>query len=411
MAWRDQLRKVRFGNRDLVGASWRGAPFFVDAADLEVGRRQARHEYPQRDIPYIEDLGRRAREYRLEGYVIGDTYMADRDRLIQAIEAPGPGTLVHPYLGTLTVTLTSCRVGERTTEGRLARFSFVFLEAGANVVPVAETDTGAAVETAAAAADAALQASFVRTFSVAGAPAFVEAAAVARVDEVATTLETAGARTGGSGSTWSRFRAGLRELREDATGLVREPKALAEAVQARIREIQTLASEEGLALTGLTTLRRYGQDLALIVQATLGRIREAANDLGLRRLVRGSGATTAATAAAASRPASYDEAVRLRDDLADWLDEVVVDLADAGDDETAAAVDAVRIAVVQDLTARGGTLARLRTVTPVVTLPALVLAHQLYGDATRADELVARNRIRHPGFVPGGRALEVLTDA
>jgi prophage DNA circulation protein len=43
------------------------------------------------------------------------------------------------------------------------------------------------------------------------------------------------------------------------------------------------------------------------------------------------------------------------------------------------------------------------------TLPALVVAHRVYGDATRADEIVSRNRVRHPGFVPGGIALEVAT--
>jgi len=39
------------------------------------------------------------------------------------------------------------------------------------------------------------------------------------------------------------------------------------------------------------------------------------------------------------------------------------------------------------------------------------VAHRLYGDALAADGIVARNRIRHPGFVTGGQALEVLTDA
>jgi prophage DNA circulation protein len=39
-----------------------------------------------------------------------------------------------------------------------------------------------------------------------------------------------------------------------------------------------------------------------------------------------------------------------------------------------------------------------------------VVAHQLYGDATKADEIIARNRnVRHPGFVRGGQALEVLS--
>jgi prophage DNA circulation protein len=37
----------------------------------------------------------------------------------------------------------------------------------------------------------------------------------------------------------------------------------------------------------------------------------------------------------------------------------------------------------------------------------LVIAHRVYQDASRVDELVLRNGIRHPGFVPAV-ALEVL---
>ena len=63
--------------------------------------------------------------------------------------------------------------------------------------------------------------------------------------------------------------------------------------------------------------------------------------------------------------------------------------------------------------ARGGTLARLQTHVPAVTMPALVIAQRLYGDPARmearAAEIAARNKVPHPGFVPGGAALQVLS--
>jgi hypothetical protein len=43
---------------------------------------------------------------------------------------------------------------------------------------------------------------------------------------------------------------------------------------------------------------------------------------------------------------------------------------------------------------------RLIEVTPKQTLPALVLAYQQFGDASRADEIVTRNAVQHPGFLP-----------
>ena len=95
----------------------------------------------------------------------------------------------------------------------------------------------------------------------------------------------------------------------------------------------------------------------------------------------------------------------MRDELSDRLELE----AETADDSVYTALVDLRAATVRDLTARGASLAGLRTVTPAATLPALVLAHRLYGDAARADELTLRNRLRHPGFVVGGSALEVLS--
>ena len=52
--------------------------------------------------------------------------------------------------------------------------------------------------------------------------------------------------------------------------------------------------------------------------------------------------------------------------------------------------------------------------TPGATLPAIVIAQIVYGDAigevaARAEQIVARNRIAHPAFVPGGEPLELLS--
>lgn len=69
MSWRDRL----------LPASFRGAEFLVDSHSTEAaGRRAAVHEYPGRDTPYAEDLGRRTGEYRIQGYVLGEDYLHSR---------------------------------------------------------------------------------------------------------------------------------------------------------------------------------------------------------------------------------------------------------------------------------------------------------------------------------------------
>ena len=90
----------------------------------------------------LEDLGRRTKTYDIEAFVVGDDYANVRDRLIEACDQPGAGELVHPYLGSLQVACTACNLTERTREGRMARFSLSFVEAGANQYPTNRVNTG-----------------------------------------------------------------------------------------------------------------------------------------------------------------------------------------------------------------------------------------------------------------------------
>ncbi|MDQ7010357.1 MAG: hypothetical protein Q9M29_00915, partial [Mariprofundaceae bacterium] len=68
----------------------------------------------------------------------------------------------------------------------------------------------------------------------------------------------------------------------------------------------------------------------------------------------------------------------------------------------------LRAAMVRDLTERAGRLPQIGVFTPRSGMPALLLAHRIHGDASRDAEIIARNSIRHPGFVPGGSPLEVI---
>src|SRR5271163_2784072 len=95
-------------------ASFRGVRFYVDTANAEGGRRWADHEYPARNTPFAEDLGRAQRVWRFTGYVIGDTWPLQRDALIRACEQDGPGELVHPTIG--GTVQAACRVYTATEE-------------------------------------------------------------------------------------------------------------------------------------------------------------------------------------------------------------------------------------------------------------------------------------------------------
>ncbi|MDR2507616.1 MAG: DNA circularization N-terminal domain-containing protein [Candidatus Accumulibacter sp.] len=168
MGWRDELQP----------ASFRGAVFFARGAELSTGRRLARHEYPQRDLPWLEDMGRKAREYKIEAFIAGPDYMRARDALLKAVEAPGPGQLAHPWLGVVSVTVSECSLSESTASGGLARFSITFVEAGKQGEPDKSADTLSAIVTAKTRALEAFAADFARQFNVMKQPEFVRADAI-----------------------------------------------------------------------------------------------------------------------------------------------------------------------------------------------------------------------------------------
>ena len=92
MTWKDRLQD----------ASFRGVPFKVEEESTGTGRRVETHEYPNRDKPYTEDLGKITFRPSITAYVVGDDCFDQRDRLIDALNKPGPGTLVQPNRHSLT---------------------------------------------------------------------------------------------------------------------------------------------------------------------------------------------------------------------------------------------------------------------------------------------------------------------
>jgi prophage DNA circulation protein len=144
----------------LQPASFKGAIFFVDIDEKGGGRRLVPHEFPKRDVPYTEDMGRRARRYTIQAYIVsgaenGFDYRPLRDALVLQLEAEGPGPLVHPTMGTDTVEVDTFRVTERRELGGYVEFEMQFIEAGSQISTTPITDTVTAAIAAATSAIAA----------------------------------------------------------------------------------------------------------------------------------------------------------------------------------------------------------------------------------------------------------------
>ncbi len=117
-------------------------------------------------------------------------------------------------------------------------------------------------------------------------------------------------------------------------------------------------------------------------------------------LVRRTACAALATAVAGYQPTSYDDAMTQLQGVTALLDAESISAADAGDTDSYLALRALRAAVSDDLLTRGAQLPTLMTVTTPVPMPSLTLAYELYGDATRSDDLIARADPIAPLFMP-----------
>ena len=400
MAWKDQLRP----------ASFRDVPFQVESDDLSAGRRVQIFEYPQRDKPFAEDLGRAAREINITGYVIGPDYMAARDALLAALEESGTGTLVHPWYGSMQVIAKPARVTHSNDEGGLCRFSLVFVEAGELTFPSSVSAAGVKTTLAADTLEAAAIDDFADQFSVDGFSEFVAADAVAKLS---TALSSVNAIAGRVGSILANPVSGITSA---LGSLVRTPSSLATQIMGLFSRASGLvttvsgmfgdgnaANQRAVAgtLAALASFPAPTQPSVLVAPARQQMIdnAEAINALMRRALL-----VQSASMVGGMELPVYEDATALRRDLARALD---AESLSASDTMYQVLQDA-RTAVCQDIGARLDGTARLRLMTPAEPLPAVVLAYDLYEDVARDGEITARNKIRHPGFVPA-EPLKVLS--
>lgn len=394
MAWRDRLRT----------ASFRGIPFFVEAAETGFGRNVVVHEYPGQADPFLEDLGRRARTYEVEAYLLGEDFALVRDRLIAAVEDDeSAGDLVHPDLGTVRVLCRSLTVRESSREGRMARLAFSFVPYSVPSAPADAPDPGAAVGTAVGKLFTAATDDFVDAWNPIDEPAVLTEAGAAQASSFWDFLS--GLKLSGPSDLVASWRGRLEELTDGTIERLADPGSFASELTDFLEELTDAAGSRRAALEAFLGLSRVEASPSF-GNSTAAQEADANRD-AVGKLFRESAVALAAQAAAEIPFETYDDAVATRSRVLDALSGV----QDAAGDLSYQALGAVQAALSDALPLAPGTLPRLRTVAIAEATSALVLAYRLFDDPDRADEIVARNRIANPLTIPGGTTLEVLSRA
>lgn len=149
---------------EYLRASFRGVEFHALDVSSEHGRRGAEGEFPFGEFTAYADLGIKIRRYQLSGQLRENSHIRDARQLITACEFPGPGLLIHPTRGALTVACSriSVRDNPETSMG-VTEVDLEFVEA--NIIGSGFLFGGALGTIALAAITAAVGASISRTYS------------------------------------------------------------------------------------------------------------------------------------------------------------------------------------------------------------------------------------------------------
>lgn len=443
----------------LKQGSFRGIVFdCAMTSSEEFGRRHAIHEYPQRDEVFVEDLGKKVAPFEITAIVIGPDWLERSERLRAAAEEAGPGELVHPWHGVRRVVCLGVKRSYNTRELGAASFVFTFIQAGANIHPSSIADPAQRVRDASdntigparidfeRRIETRRQSSVVRErlraaldgirgrASSALAPSFngqdTGSLDMARdvfgmADDVLGFAEgaTSGVRYAGRGGI-----TGAASLLMGGYGdLVDRPGSLASRTMSLGRLIAYAWSNPAQGSSavrgwndGGASYRSWYQPTSYVgdswANAPTATIATSANnEIALGELMDRAALSAEARRASEREFASREEALAYRDDLDGRIALASMRAADLGDDDSHRALVDLRAASSAHLSAQAGGLERAASFVPNATRPALVVAWQVYGNdpdavVDRASEVTARNGFRHPGFVRGGRPVEVLVD-
>lgn len=385
-------------------ASFRGVPFEVETDKLtDHGRHVVVHEYVKAETYATEDLGRRAGRVKLTAYLGGDDAYARRDALVEACSAPGPAMLVLP---TGRARLCRCiSVGtsdERSKQGYVA-VELEFVEAGSSIGPVGFPIGDRIVASALAALPALLGSAVARRSDWTAAPRDVLQATA--VNAVAL-METVRASVVLDPEPAAELFAALQDL---STAV--EELAGAEATADWIARSATVAADISEAADPEQAAPAW-RIATTDAPALVPRTKSPALSRSIAPPARG---------AAAFEATALCEFARTQASRA-YPDRQSADAARTALDETAAiALPRIGAALGEDVyalcsdavaTASAHIAAVALDLKPVIvaetaiTIPSTLAAWALYGDASRARDIVYRNRVATPLMLP--RRFEAL---
>lgn len=397
----------------LQTASFRGVTFGVREINTTMGRRSILHEYPYRDEPYAEDLGRKAREFSINAFVMNPNDFSASRQLASVLEDYNtPGTFVHPSMGQIQVIPKECTHTFSNQEGGIEYFSVTFVETFGNNFPSVSVDTQSLIRSSVNNLLDTSNSYFADNFRTANLPDFIAQSAQDNLNAFSAKFRSIinfGSARNDNPTAYSKLIARLNDFNDAIPVLVTKPAQLAQTINQLNSDLNaTFPNNLGLAMLMQARLYEYGDGFVLIVASTNLREIEKVNQDQLIYLIKASALAMMIRNVASMTFDSSDDAIATRDSIDEKASTLLLTLANNFDDEIYKALDNALSSMIQDIRIRSANLATIRSYQLADSLPSLVLAYEYLDDSTQDEELVARNKVENPLFVPANSTIKVV---
>ena len=420
---------------DIRTASFREVEFHIADTDVSGGRRVVKHEFPQRDIPYTEDLGRKAKSFNVTGFVTGKNYQFQRDKLIEALDKEGAGILIHPIHGEIKVQCETYSYKDSWSDHGKSSFTMTFAETQDTDLVLVTEPPETVIDKLCAELESLCGDIFGANF----------------LTNLSTLYDSALAVVGavvGAISTVMSIATSVLDFADDITrsvldaqagyaGLMQTPDKLARRITApskRLQEANRLNRKSNSQTSSLrfgeTNNRFASQTSVRIFNAliklnadleeqtrsnnlrnTARQIQDAKNKNAVRLLTSTYNTTTAINTALEMKFDTYASASIVRNKLFTMLDDLVLQSENFDNtDEYYQKIKDLKIKIALAIPPQGATLNDIQQISAEVDTCGLVAVFEKYGFLGDIEnDFIDRNGIRHPGLISAGSELEVIS--
>lgn len=384
MNWKDQLRP----------ASFRGVEFFVMEPPSAGGggRRVVEHQFPGGDFAKYEDNGRNARKFTLSCYIWGDDYVTKRDKVEDAFDQEGYGTLVHPTRGEMECLAT---ISDAVEEGGVCTWNVEF-SVKQTPASLVKADWSSRLGTAGAEAAQSANENFKENFSASESSRLVSTA-TRTANELFDSLDEAMSAIAEVIEAGDQLKAAIESIKSRVDSLVRDAALYANEISSLFGLVQgDVPPKEATRI-----FRNMFQDCGYFYPYeanTPVRRKEIANTNAQRIHMRSMIVSQLAGVMANDHFNSHEA----QTSLSDFNSMIKSLLSDAiQDTEMINNLRDLRGSVNKAMESLIEKMPSVHTMKLIEPMPASLVVYQLYGNLDHEEEFLRLNNITHPAFIQG----------